>query len=435
MKFRLTGVIILSLLLIAACKKQSDNVFFDSDGALGFDGYLYNNQLDLLTRTVREDSLKSDSLSHNLIGIINDPNFGTYKASSFFQFRLPQLNNVLSANTLDSVVLMMQYTSTIANYGDLSSTVSLDVYELTEAMGSAVTHSNQTYAYNASSAASYTGRFAPSDSTNVRQGKSIVRVAPTLKIKLGNTLANKLFNATSTDLSSQTNFLNFFKGIAVVPKGNSQVISAFNLKGTHSKIRIYYNDSMYNDFKVTDESERFTKYEFNSLSPEILKQRSAAKTQNFDTTYVLAMGGSKMHIQLPNLFSIIKDSSKRVVIGKAELFIRPVAGTFQSPFTLPTRLLCFQPNPVNNTNAGILDLTEFVFGGDLNKVTNTYKINITRHIQNLFVQYQSKGDNLNRGLFITIPSDNPIAPSRLMIDTRKGLENAGIEFKLYYTEL
>ena len=89
MKFRLTGVIILSLLLIAACKKESDNVFFDSDGALGFDGYLYTNQLDLLTRTVREDSLKSDSLSHNLIGLINDPNFGTYKASSFFQFPSP----------------------------------------------------------------------------------------------------------------------------------------------------------------------------------------------------------------------------------------------------------------------------------------------------------------------------------------------------------
>ena len=68
------------LLLFAACKKESDNVFFDSDGALGFDGYLYTNQLDLLTRTVREDSLKSDSLSHNLIGLINDPNFGTYKA-------------------------------------------------------------------------------------------------------------------------------------------------------------------------------------------------------------------------------------------------------------------------------------------------------------------------------------------------------------------
>lgn len=435
MKFKLTGLLLFSLILIIACKKQNDNVFFDSDGALGFDGYLYTNQLELLTKTVREDSLKSDSLSHNLIGIINDPLFGTYKASSFFQFRLPQLNNVLSANTLDSVVLMMQYTSSIANYGDLNSTISLEVFELTEAMGNAVTHSNQTYAYNASPAASYTGRFAPSDSTNVRQGKSIIRVAPTLKIKLDNTLAIKLFNATSADLSSQASFLNFFKGLAVVPNGNSQVISAFNLKGTHSKIRIYYNDSMYNDFKVTDESERFTKYEHFNQSSEIQKQKSASKSQNFDSTFVLAMGGSKMFIQLPNLYSIIKDSSKRIVIGKAELYIRPVIGTYQSPFTLPTRLLCFQPNPINNTNAGILDLTEFVFGGDLNKVTNTYKINITRHIQNLFVQYQSKGVNQNRGLFITIPSDNPIAPSRLVIDTRKGLENAGIEFKLFYTEL
>lgn len=420
---------------MSSCNRKKENVFFDSQGTLGYDGFSYADTLALITRTVREDSLKTDSLSHNLIGAINDPFFGNYAASSFFQFSLPQLNKVISTEKLDSVVLMMQYTSSIAYYGDLQSNVSLNVYELNEPMGGSVTHSNQAYNYFPNIIGTFNGRFNTKDTTTIRFGNKFISVPATLKIKLSDDIATKLFNANSSDLSTKDNFKNFFKGIVVKPSTTNGSIAAFNMLGAHSMIRIYYNDSMNSDFVVEKESERFTQFEISNQSTAITKQKSASVTSNFDTCFVQSMSGAKMQIRFPNLFSLIKDPSKKISIAKAELFIRPIIGSNTTNFSLPIRLLCLQPHPTNNSNAGILDLVEFFYGGSYNSQSNHYKFFITRHIQSLFTDFQNKGINNNRGLFITIPNDFPIAPSRLMVDARKNMPNAGIELKIYYTEL
>lgn len=422
-------------ILVSSCNRKKENVYFDSQGTSGYDGFAYTDSITLLSRTVREDSLKTDSLSHNLIGSINDPLFGNYAASSYFQFSLPQLNKVISSERLDSVVLMMQYTSSISYYGDLQSNVSLNVYELNEQMGSSVTHSNQAYNYFPNAIGTFNGRFNPKDSTTIRLGNRLITAPATLKIRLSNDMATKLFNANNSDLSTKDNFKNFFKGIAIKPTSSSGSIAAFNMLGAYSMIRIYYNDSMNSDFVVENASERFTQYEISNQPTAITKQKSASVTSNFDTCFVQAMSGAKMHIRFPNLYSLIKDKNKRVSIAKAELFIRPLIGSNSTNFALPIRLLCLQPHPTNNTNAGILDLAEFFYGGSYNSQSNHYKFFITRHIQSLFTDYQNKGIDNNRGLFITIPNDFPIAPSRVMIDARKGIPNGGLELKIYYTEL
>ena len=102
--------VFLVLLVFSACKKYNDNIFLSNEGTQGFDGYTFSDSLQISSRTVREDSLKTDSLSHNLLGVINDPVFGVYKASTFCEFKLPQIDKVISTETLDSVVLMLQYT-------------------------------------------------------------------------------------------------------------------------------------------------------------------------------------------------------------------------------------------------------------------------------------------------------------------------------------
>ena len=147
------------------------------------------------------------------------------------------------------------------------------------------------------------------------------------------------------------------------------------------------------------------------------------------------MAGAKTKIQFPNLFSIITSNSKKISIGKAEIIIRPLAGSFSTPFSLPTRLLLLRPDPTTNLNAGIIDLIEPFYGGKYNSITNEYRFNITRHIQSIFTDYQLYGKNSNNGLFIVAPSDNPIMPSRIVLDTKKQQNNAGIEFELVYTEL
>jgi hypothetical protein len=436
---RLVFIFICSLVVFTSCKKQSDNLFLANEGTVGFDGYSFIDSLNMLTSTVREDSLKTDSLSHNLIGVINDAEFGRYEASSFFQFKLPQVDKVVSTQTLDSVVLFIQYTSNIAYYGDLNSELSFKVYELSESMNSAVTHSNQTYAYNPTPVGSFTGKVKLTDSMQITQLGKRVKVAPGISIKLSTAMAQKLFNASATDLKSSDNFLQYFKGLAIVPDNTpamgSGIIAAVNLKGAFTKLRIYYNDSLQSDFGVIDNAKRFSQYKVSGQGNLIKKQKASPSNANFDTTFVQAMAGAKTKIQFPNLFSIITKSSKKISIGKAEIIIRPLAGSFSTPFSLPTRLLLLRPDPTTNLNAGIIDLIEPFYGGKYNSITNEYRFNITRHVQSIFTDYQLNGKNSNNGLFIVAPSDNPIMPSRIILDTKKHQNNAGIEFELVYTEL
>jgi len=427
-----------------ACKKKADNVFLVNEGTVGFDGNGYTDSFTILTATIREDSLKTDSLSNNLIGVIKDPFFGNYHARSFFQFNLPELGKVISSGNLDSVVLFMQYTSKSAYYGDLNSEVSLDVYELNTALTATnAAYSNQNYGYLATSIGAYTGKLKVNDSIKIRDLSKKATIAPTLAIKLSASFANKLFNANSTDLSSQTDFLNLFKGLVIVPSPNllsgNGVMAAVNMYAAFSKIRIYYNDTMQSDFKVLDDSRRFSQYYVSDQNAEITKQKTASKKANFDTTFLQSMTGAKTRISIPYLFKILRKNKDNqtipISIAKAELIIRPVAGSYGSTTPLPARLLLLKPDATTGLNASILDAFEPFYGGAYNATLNGYKFNITRHIQNLFIDYQRYGVDNNKGLFLIIPTDNPIAPSRMMVDTRKRKSNAGIEFKLYYSEL
>jgi len=430
---------VIALVVFSACKKYNDNIYLNNDGTQGFDGYTFSDSLKISSKTVREDSLKTDSLSQNLVGVLNDPIFGVYQASTFCEFKLPQIDKVISTETLDSVVLMLQYTSTSAYYGDLNSPLSFKVYELNQNMSSSVSHSNQTLTYNSTPIAAFTGQVKLSDSIYITELGKQVKAAPGISLKLSNAAAQKLFNATLNDLHSNDNFLQFFKGIAIVPDQTpavgSGVIPAFNLRGGFTKIRIYYNDSLQSDFKVIDNAKRFSEYQTSNSNAVIAKQKSAAAATDFDTTYVQAMAGAKTWVQFPNLFSIISNPAKKVAIGKAELVVRPLAGTFSSPFSLPSRLLIVQPDASNGLNAPILDAFEPFYGGKYNSLNNTYTFNITRHIQSVLTDYQVNGKNSNKGLYIIVPSDLPIAPSRIVIDSRKRLQNEGIQLKLIYTEL
>ncbi|MFM6982924.1 MAG: DUF4270 family protein [Chitinophagaceae bacterium] len=439
MNLRIVFILLLSFVFVSSCRKQDDNVFLENETTTGFDGYSSTDTLMVQTSTVREDSLKTDSLSHNLIGVINDPVFGKYQASTYFQLKLPQVGNVISTNTLDSAVLFLQFTSSTAYYGDLNSEISFNVYELTESMGSSVTHSNQSYAYDNTPIGTFTGKYHVSDSLAYTSLGTTYKGAPGISIKLSSAFAQKMFNATSNDLSSQANFLNFLKGLVLVPANTppsgSGAIAAINLKGAFTRLRVYYNGNMQSDFKVFDDCERFSSYSINNQGSEITGQKSFNGTANFDTTYVMAMSGAKTYIKLPELFNIVPNNGKLISVGKAEIVFRPLAGTYNAPFTLPKRMLLFVKDKETGLNAGMIDMLEPFYGGTYNASKNEYRFNITRYIQSLYTDYQLKGTNNNLGLFLAIPSDSPVSPSRIMIDASKGNAGSGIEFKLIYTEL
>lgn len=114
---------------ISSCKKvESDlgvEVLPDSD-LLGAEV----DTFEVNTYSVREDSLKSDEFSLNLLGSMNHPTFGKTKAGFYTQIRLSTFNvNFDVANTVvDSVVLSLNIDG---HYGTLDAQT-FEVYQLTE---------------------------------------------------------------------------------------------------------------------------------------------------------------------------------------------------------------------------------------------------------------------------------------------------------------
>ncbi len=431
------ALILLLCISFSACKKKTDEVYLNTFDTHGEDGIRQKNDFVILTQTVREDSLQTNNLSNALVGWMKHNVFGDYKATTFTQFRLPQLNNVISSQTLDSVVLILEYTSNIAYSGNLNTPLSFNLYELTEDMNSSKTMSNQTYSYNPTVIGSFNTLPVLSDSLQINELGNNVKIKPSIRVKLNSTFANKLFNASSNDLSSQENFLQFFKGIAIVPSvapnTNDGNIIAFNLRyNSLTKLRIYYNGNQQSDFVVNNDCYVLNNFDVSNQSSEITNQKNS--TRNCDTTYVQSMTGAKTKIEFPDLYSFIP-AGKTISITKAELIIRPLSGSYNSTFALPKRLLILQPNETTGANQAILDLAEPFFDGNYNSNTNSYNFNITRHIQSLYKSKFQNNLDINRGLYVIIPTDQPIAPSVLTIDSRKNINAAGIELKISYNQL
>jgi hypothetical protein len=110
-----------------------------------------------------------------------------------------------------------------------------------------------------------------------------------------------------------------------------------------------------------------------------------------------------------------------VGINKAEILLY----TDESPNTkhfAPPRLNLYQPlNALSNRNRLIDDATmsPASFGGIYDESKKCYRFTLTRHIQNILNDQYFKNINTNLGLFLAIPSDNPVIGARTGIDHSK----------------
>jgi hypothetical protein len=358
---------------------------------------------------------------------------GVSSSEPYSQLTITDLNPSLNAsgNKLDSVVLTIRYTSTSAFYGNLGTTQTITVHELTEDFPSSGNiASNEDLTFESAPIGSFTGVFNLADSTEIRDGSNQINVAPCLRIRLNSTFANKLFNAPSGSYADDASFKSFFKGIVIKtgsnPSSGEGAIVALNFDDALSKIRIYYNDS--SAYNLNFESSRsFANYKIQNQSSSITDQHNNGGI-DYSVNYLQSLTGSKVAVKLTNLATFLAQGNK--LIHKAELDIKPQNGSFNSNYYLPQRLLVLQPDSFGFSIA-IPDLFTGKFNGSLNS-SNSYTLNVTE-----FIQFQQNTFN-NNGTFrdvlhVTIPNRDPIAPSRLIIDADKGLNN--MVLRVIYSEL
>ena len=258
-----------------------------------------------------------------------------------------------------------------------------------------------------------------------------------------------MFNAPASVFSTNGDFLNYFKGLAIsseaaLPTGKGGFVYV-NLKSTNrfnvpigAALVVYYNDSLSVSFPVANSSRRVNTYVHDITNASVPRTYAyTGSLSNPDTCFIQSMGRYKMKIEIPYLYELAKKYNN-IAINRAELILKPYASQLSADYYAPPSLRLLQPNETTGRNDFIKDifftgatpLNPF-YGGNYNISANEYRFNFTFHAQELFNDFKATGSTAkNRGLYVIIPTDNPIAASHVVMDTRKG---SGIQVKIYYT--
>ncbi len=347
----------------------------------------------LQTTIVREDSIPSSNTSNSLLGAINDNVFGSSNAGFYTQVLLNSisLNPNFGTNPVcDSIVLTLDYTG---YYGDTTSEHSFTVSELSEDIhADSVYYSNKNFSISNTLGTLQTSDIHPADSI-VLNG---VVSDPHLRIKLDNTLGARFLDpANAGNLSDNTTFLNFFKGIYVsdVIISGSGTILYFGLTKSMSKISLFYHndaeDSLQYDFLLNGTG-KINHYSHDYSSAAFYSDLNIPHL-NSDFCYVQSLAGIKTKIELPFLNNLIQNGN--ISINKAEIITNLDNSSTATYAANPSLFLVgidtagksyFLPDFIESTTG---------FGGTL--TSNSYTFLITRYIQQIL-----SGTRTNNGLFL-----------------------------------
>lgn len=391
------------------------------------------------TRTVAEDSFTTYRLSVNILGAINSSTYGSSKAEVAMNFALPDINNFSfpAGSKIDSAFLVLEYAGTTQYNGNLNTALNIKAYEISERLyRDSVYYSTKTYPLASGTPIStYTGKFNLYDSVLVEYFGGIKETqAPQLRLRLDNfTFGNKLINGSSTNFASNTAFQDFINGILIsvdktaLPQDDG-VAAFLNLFSGLSGIHVFYNDSLFVQFPIDDQSAVISSYSNDFTGTPIQAQINAPA--DYNTCYMQSMAGSRILVEIPGLQKFASLNDKYAIVG-ASLDFSPEAGSIGAGFAEPTRLLLLARDS-NNKSSLVVDAISDpdIYNGNFNSSRVRYNFNIPRHIQYMFDEYTKNGVDLNKGFFLRIPADNPVTATHLNVNTQKGVAQ-GIQFKLH----
>ena len=405
--------------LIVSCKepKLGSEILPNGDNTQ----LLRESNLALEISTEREDSVRSDELSLNLLGALNDPVLGKIRSSVYCQLR-PAVSNIDfgAGATADSIVLVFPYNSFYGSVSKLNGLQQFSVYRVREPFWKdSVYYSNDTLLRDASPLGQ-TGFIAPALLDSVPVGGN--KEAPHLRIPIAIELAQE-FLTNQASLANADVFTAFFNGIYVssetyLPSGDQGAILDFNLIGG-ARIDLFYhndtNDSLKTSFIVNESSARFSRFNHTYLSEisQAINNTEAGKQQ----VYLHNMAGLRGKVRIPDLMQW--KNNRNILVHQARL-----------TFTLDeTNQGEYASNPLLNIvlkdAAGTLILTpdlavgnQTYSGGEFNSSSKTYTFNLARYMQSRlngliedeFFYIQPTGTGISSYRTFLLGNENPLGP-------------------------
>ncbi|MBO6515133.1 MAG: DUF4270 family protein [Bacteroidia bacterium] len=440
---------ILPSLLFFSCRQTDDQVGIDFLPKGDNHTSTVVDTLSVFAYTVQEDSLKIDSLSSTILGAINDQAFGMRSASAHIQVLLREINVDFGANpTIDSVILSLARNTEVNGYGSTTSVQDFDIYRMAE-----IIEKEQGYYSNYEPAlgdkiGTWSANLQNKDTSWFEEDGELKWATNTFRIPLNNSFGEDFF--TSQSFGSNDAFLSFLNGISIVPATaglglNEGSIVSINKFSENSKLIIYYSGGLRKEFEINSESQNISTYSIEN-QPFTITDQLANPGTHYNETYLQSLAGTKLKIDIPNLLSLVADG-ETIAINEAKLSFTVKDGTNTDDFPAPSRLLLLQPSQVDGSNAFIIDLVDVLippssnwvgrtnYGGSFDSETNTYTFRFNRHLQDVLETYLTTGEDINRGFYLVIPSDNPITPSRVILDTDNSGAIKNLDLKITYTKL
>jgi len=357
-----------AFLLLFSCERESNTYEVGNSLVSAQSKVVMIDTLTLKMSTIMKDSVTTSGKSAILVGNIKDHTFGTVNSASMFELTPASYSLAATTNVVfDSIVMYL--TNTDFYYGDTLKTFKLDVHPMTDRikLNNGYLYNNSDLKYSSTSIGS--AEFLPRPNTD----SSYVRV------KLDHSYGLNIFNLLkSKDATSQEYFLNFYKGLVLVPSSENNAMLRFGINSSYqvqiskttkekvsNVVRMYYHTASVNgteEVKYTLDLDPSTSYQYNKIKSDFtgsdlagLTPTTPIESKNIgNRSYLMAGIGVYTKVEIPYL-KTLKNLYTNYNIISANLNLSPVVGYYSNAFYNPTPLYYYAGDKKNNIVSTFLE--------------------------------------------------------------------------------
>ncbi len=403
--------LLISLFILSSCKNP-DGIGLGIAPAQTLQANIIDTTT-IATTTMADDSVLTNSITGTPLSYFKDPIFGTTEANIAASLNLPgsaAFTLPSGSIAIDSVRLVLAYADGF--YGDsLTTKYKVNVYQLTEPLVNSKPYYNtKAWSYNAGTLLG-TKTFYPRPRDTIKISDIVTagpdtlkRVAPQVRIPIDPTFVlNSFFGATSSQLTTNSVFLNYIKGLYITvdktgTTGGPGGIMYFAMGASKCTLDVYYRvtsggviDTVLTSLPVGNPHAVQIKHDY-SINPAIVSQLNNP-TVSASTLYLQGLSGLRAKIAFPYLKKLVPATATTtgIVLNRAELVVTPDATT-TIPFLPAPRLTLYRFDiahqkivvpDASSTDPSYLSVGSF--GGFYDTYHKSYSFVITGYIQDLML--------------------------------------------------
>ncbi len=449
----------LALSVLTSCEKQPDLGQFGSSNVTNDNSanIVVVDSSTVLLSTVYVDSVASSGTNYLQVGIYNDAFMGQVSSQAYLQVRPPSFLPALDPqrDAFDSIGMALFFRKSNPFYGDTTIPQTFEVHQVVDSLYQLPPYSNgwfsNEYLPIGPSLGSTTVSIAPNLPYTSQNSGDTVKIR--MDDALGQQLYNMVYNKSDSITTLQT-FLNWFKGLCITPgPGSGGAMYGFF---DSCLMRVYYREN-------TNGSSKTKSIDFPLYSPAtqwnyITNNRSGSPLANLVTptsvaqsppatpsqatgnaSYVDNMLGLTTKLTFPYL-SAISQRPDYIGLLRAQLTVVPIAGSFNTTWTLPPQVGIYRTDLHNQLGGSILStITGSVQTGNLvpnylAPLQSTYTYDVTSFVANQ-IGNTSPGAN-QVGLMLSISNPATLTQwRRLAIADQSFPTQQRIILSVYYISL